>query len=34
VVESWLASQRALWEGRIDRLDQFVTTPFKKEKSK
>jgi DNA-binding transcriptional ArsR family regulator len=25
VVESWLADQRALWEGRTDRLEAFVT---------
>lgn len=24
--EAWLSEQRALWEGRIDRLEQFVTT--------
>lgn len=23
--EAWLSGQRALWEGRADRLDQFVT---------
>ena len=23
---AWLADQRALWEGRTDRLEQFVTT--------
>lgn len=26
VVEGWLAEQRAIWEGRTDRLEQFVTT--------
>jgi DNA-binding transcriptional ArsR family regulator len=31
-VEAWLSEQRALWEGRTDRLEQFVTTQ-KKEKS-
>jgi DNA-binding transcriptional ArsR family regulator len=25
-VESWLSEQRALWEGRTDRLERFVTT--------
>jgi DNA-binding transcriptional ArsR family regulator len=25
VVDGWLAEQRALWEGRTDRLEQFVT---------
>ena len=25
-VETWLAEQRSLWEGRTDRLEQFVTT--------
>ena len=24
-IESWLSAQRALWEGRTDRLEQFVT---------
>ena len=27
VVDGWLAEQRAIWEGRTDRLEQFVTTP-------
>lgn len=26
VAESWLTDQRALWEGRTDRLEEFVTT--------
>jgi DNA-binding transcriptional ArsR family regulator len=25
VVEGWLAEQRAVWEGRTDRLERFVT---------
>ena len=25
-VETWLSAQRALWEARTDRLEQFVTT--------
>ncbi len=25
-VETWLSEQRALWEGRTDRLEQFVAT--------
>jgi DNA-binding transcriptional ArsR family regulator len=25
VVESWLSEQRELWEGRADRLEEFVT---------
>jgi DNA-binding transcriptional ArsR family regulator len=25
IVESWLGEQRALWEGRTDRLERFVT---------
>jgi DNA-binding transcriptional ArsR family regulator len=25
VVDAWLSTQRALWEGRADRLEQFVT---------
>jgi DNA-binding transcriptional ArsR family regulator len=32
-VETWLSTQRALWEGRTDRLEQFVITARKKEKS-
>jgi DNA-binding transcriptional ArsR family regulator len=27
VLDGWLAEQRALWEGRTDRLEQFVTDP-------
>ena len=27
VVDGWLAEQRAVWEGRTDRLEQFVTSP-------
>jgi DNA-binding transcriptional ArsR family regulator len=34
VVEAWLTTQRALWEGRTDRLEQFVTTAPQKGKSK
>jgi|SRR6516164_7184836 DNA-binding transcriptional ArsR family regulator len=30
--ESWLAQQRALWEGRTDRLEQFVLATQEKEK--
>jgi DNA-binding transcriptional ArsR family regulator len=29
LAEAWLAEQRALWEGRTDRLEQFVTDPQK-----
>jgi DNA-binding transcriptional ArsR family regulator len=25
-VETWLSAQRAVWEARTDRLEQFVTT--------
>lgn len=32
-VEAWLTEQRALWEGRTDRLEQFVTQGNKQEKS-
>lgn len=32
-VEAWLSAQRAIWEGRTDRLEQFVTTVQKKGKS-
>jgi DNA-binding transcriptional ArsR family regulator len=31
-VEAWLSEQRATWEGRTDRLVQFVATPQRKEK--
>ena len=27
VVDRWLAEQRAIWEDRTDRLEQFVTRP-------
>lgn len=27
VVDGWLAEQRAIWEGRTDRLENFVTAP-------
>ena len=30
--EAWLEAQRALWQGRTDRLEQFVTAPRKKKK--
>jgi DNA-binding transcriptional ArsR family regulator len=33
-VEVWLSQQRALWEGRTDRLEQFVTTDHGEEKPK
>jgi DNA-binding transcriptional ArsR family regulator len=33
LVEKWLSAQRALWEGRTDRLEHFVTAQ-QKEKSK
>jgi len=33
-VETWLSDQRALWEARTDRLERFVMTKQKKEKSK
>jgi DNA-binding transcriptional ArsR family regulator len=32
--ESWLSEQRAIWEGRADRLEQFVTEIQKKGKKK
>lgn len=28
-IEGWLSTQRALWEGRTDRLEQFVTSKRK-----
>ena len=31
-VEDWLGQQRALWEGRTDRLEHFVITEQTKEK--
>ena len=33
VVEDWLSAQRALWEGRTDRLEQLVTSMLDKEPS-
>ena len=32
--EAWLSGQRALWEGRADRLEQFVTKIQQKGRSK
>jgi len=32
--EDWLANQRAIWEGRADRLAQYVAALQEKEKSK
>ena len=32
-VDAWLSEQRAIWEGRTDRLERFVATSRKKEKS-
>jgi DNA-binding transcriptional ArsR family regulator len=29
VIEGWLSEQRGIWEGRTDRLEQFVTTQEK-----
>jgi DNA-binding transcriptional ArsR family regulator len=34
VVETWLSAQRAIWEGRTDRLEQFVTGAHRKGRSK
>lgn len=34
VVERWLSVQRAIWEGRTDRLEQFVISAQEREKSK
>jgi DNA-binding transcriptional ArsR family regulator len=31
--EAWLAEQRALWEGRADRLAEYVETHIHKEKN-
>ena len=33
-VETWLSAQRALWEARTDRLEQFVTAVRDKEQSR
>jgi DNA-binding transcriptional ArsR family regulator len=33
-VEAWLSAQRAIWEGRTDRLEQFVTNAQEKEEAK
>jgi DNA-binding transcriptional ArsR family regulator len=33
-IETWLSAQRALWEGRADRLEQFVAAAQRREKSK
>jgi DNA-binding transcriptional ArsR family regulator len=30
--DAWLSAQRALWEGRTDRLEQFIATTRKKER--
>jgi DNA-binding transcriptional ArsR family regulator len=30
--DAWLSAQRALWEGRADRLERFVTSSRKKER--
>lgn len=32
-VDAWLSAQRAVWEGRTDRLEQFVTTARKRRAS-
>lgn len=32
-VEGWLTTQRAIWEGRTDRLEAFVTHPDNQETS-
>jgi DNA-binding transcriptional ArsR family regulator len=31
-IETWMSAQRALWEGRTDRLEQFVMSAQNKEK--
>ena len=33
-VETWLSAQRAVWEARTDRLEQFVTTAREKGQSR
>jgi DNA-binding transcriptional ArsR family regulator len=32
--ETWIAEQRALWEGRLDRLEDFLVAMQAKEKEK
>ena len=32
-IETWLSTHRAIWEGRTDRLEQFVANAQNKEKS-
>ncbi len=32
--ESWIAEQRALWDGRLDRLEEFLSEMQAKEKEK
>jgi DNA-binding transcriptional ArsR family regulator len=34
LAEQWLSEQRAIWESRTDRLEQFVTTQRKEEDAK
>lgn len=34
VAEAWLSAQRALWEGRTDRLERFVASPSRRAKLK
>ena len=34
VAEEWLSTQRAIWEGRTDRLEQFVMAAQEREESK
>ena len=30
-IATWLSEQRGIWEGRADRLERFVTTPYDQE---
>jgi DNA-binding transcriptional ArsR family regulator len=32
-VQDWLAAQRAVWEGRLDRLDAYVMTLMEKDRT-
>lgn len=34
VAEDWLSAQRAIWEGRSDRLEQFVATMTAKDETR
>lgn len=33
VIEAWLSAQRAIWEGRTDRMEAFILDTLKKDKT-